>query len=626
MTTIDIKEFLGFIEAAPSLPHVFSRLAAEFPDTPVYSQARIVSPERREWIQASYRQVSRRVWRLAQYLKQRKIGPGDRVAIVSFTRPEWLLADLAILYLGAVSVSVYQSLNPQEMGYILFDAGVKFVFAENEEQTAKLEELQRSPCDIPATEERPAQSVQLKFGDILTFERVEGYRSLWEVFDTRDIPESEPELPPSPDVASLVYTSGTTGPPKGVIQSHRNHLANLRQAAQTGLFAPDGDIFLFLPLAHSFARLIGYIGFLTPTVVKFPAVVDPRSSALNAPSILRDLREEGAQVVPMVPRILEKLMNGVQEKLRGSGLAAKILAAAVQSQLHMFEARRDKRQPEPKQMLLAMLTKPVSRKLKRQLFGDRFRHVVSGGAKLPVSVNEFFSSLGITIFEGYGLTETCVATNVNRLERNKIGSVGPCLPDVEIRIAEDGEILFRGPNIARGYFGREAATKAAWDNEGWFHTGDLGRLDEDGFLYITGRKKELIVTSGGKKISPLMIEEKLSASPFISSAILVGDAKPYCSALIVLDVPIMRQWAARKGLSLTDPLSIDPSVRQRISAEIDHINETLSRYETIKRFAIIDQEFTVENGFLTPTFKVKRDLVQNKFAHVIAGLYDEASS
>lgn len=624
MASVVPEELIAELKRSRSLPEIFSSIVQRSPDAVVYSQAQIASDSSRSWHSATYRDVGGKIWRLAQFLIRSGVRPGDKVAIISFTRPEWLIADLAILYAGATSVAIYQSINAQETGYILFDSGAKFIFAENEEQVRKLDELERQGCPIPATEDRPAQTASFRFGKVVTFEQVESRpTAVWlqSVLQDSAIPATEPKLTALTETASLVYTSGTTGPPKGVIQTHANHLANLWQACKTGLFAPDGDIFVFLPLAHSFARLIGYIGFFTPTILKFPAVADRRSSVLNVPSILHDLKDAGSQVVPIVPRILEKLMNGIQEKLRGQGIGAKILAAAVLSSKAVFESRT-KGIPAPLHLRLVYpLLAPIRHKVKKQLFGNGFRHIVSGGAKLPVPVNEFFASLGITIYEGYGLTETCVATNVNRVEKNKIGSVGPCLEGVEIKIADDGEILFRGPNIAVGYLNRPQATRAQWDSDGWFHTGDLGELDADRYLSITGRKKELIVTSGGKKISPLMIEDKLAASPFIASAVVVGDGKQYCSALIVPDTVIVKQWSARKGITLQSALSASPEVVDRLQREIDHVNDSLSKFETIKKFRIIDRELTVENGFLTPTFKIKRGLVERTFKHLIDEMY-----
>lgn len=611
------------------IPELFSKTAAAFPDRAVYSQPHNISRNSREWRARTYREIAPSIWKLAHYLKKCGVQPGDRVAILSATRPEWMIADLAILYVGATSVSIYQSVNALETGYILHDSGAKCLFVENQEQADKIADLLRNNCPIPATEERPAQEVRVQLETIISFEAVEAHIpcvALEKILADTSLSAAEPSLVASNEIASLVYTSGTTGPPKGVVQTHKNHLANLWQAASTNLFAPDGDIFLFLPLAHSFARLIGYIGFLTPTLIKFPAVSDPKSSALNVGSVMRDLQEGSAQVVPMVPRILEKMMNGVVEKMSQASPAARLLAAAVRSGQQVFRARKAN-EPIPFSCSLTFrLTAAVRVKIKNRLFGKNFRHVVSGGAKLPVSVNEFFAAIGVVIYEGYGLTETCVATNVNRLGKNKIGSVGPCLEQVEIKIADDGEILFRGPNIAMGYYNRPTATRAAWDGQGWFHTGDLGELDGDGCLYITGRKKELIVTSGGKKISPLMIEDKLSATPLISAALVFGDGRQYCVALLVLDLAMLKQWASRNNVSVGAAFAAQPEILRQIQTEVDSVNATLSRYETIKKFRVLDTELTVENGLLTPTFKVKKALIERKYRTLIDEMYSPEPS
>lgn len=619
--TADLTEGL---RNAQRLPEAFSRLAARYPQRTVFAQAHILAGDAREWRSETYAQVAPKVWKLARYLQKIGIKPGDKVAILSATRPEWMIADLALLYAGATSVSIYQSVNAHETGYILFDAQVRCIFAENQEQIDKLAELAKQACPIPATEERAAQDVKIVIGSIITFEDVRSDLpsvSLKSILADSTLDASEPAVSGTNEIASLVYTSGTTGPPKGVIQTHKNHLTNVGQVAKTNLFAPDGDIFLFLPLAHSFARLVGYIGFLTPTVVKFPAIADAKSSAMNAPSMMRDLHEGSAQVVPIVPRMMEKMMHGILEKMARPGAAAKLLAAAVRAGQEAHRTRREGKRLSVRGKLSLRLTAPLRAKIKHRLFGKNFKHVVSGGAKLPPSVNEFFAALGIDIYEGYGLTETCVATNVNRFGDNTIGSVGPPLDDIELRIASDGEILFRGPNVAQGYLNRPTATKAAWDDEGWFHTGDLGKVDMQGRLYITGRKKELIVTSGGKKISPLMIEDKLTVSPLISTAIMLGDGRQYCVALIVLDIPMLKQWAQQHGIALTAPYSKQPAVVERLQKEVDAVNATLSRYETIKKFRILDIELTIENGYLTPTFKVKKALLEKNFRALIDEMY-----
>ena len=259
--------------------------------------------------------------------------------------------------------------------------------------------------------------------------------------------------------------------------------------------------------------------------------------------------------------------------------------------------------------------------MKAALFGPRFLHAVSGGAKLPVEVNEFFEALGIAVYQGYGLTETCVATNVNRPELNKIGSVGPALREIEVKITAEAEICFKGPNITKEYYRRPTATKEAWDSEGWFHTGDLGHLDEDGYLYITGRKKELIVSSNGKKIAPAGIEERLVASRYLTTGVLFGDAKSYCVALVALDEPAVKAYFSDRNIELKTPLRDQPEVQELIKSEIEIINADLSNFETIKTFRILPEEPTIDNGLLTPTFKVKRKAVFAKYQYLLDEMY-----
>ncbi len=621
---MDTAAYIESLRGRDSLPKAFAEIAKGLPDKAIYSQAHIQADGSRIWREETYREVAAKIYRLANYLAKIGVGPNTKVAIISYTRPEWMIAHYAILFAGATSVSVYQSISAHEMGYVLFDSGASLAFAENEEQYQKLKSLISSPYPIPATEDRPATTHTLKLDRIITFEEVATdplVTPLDQILKNAEIPETMPNLSGASETASLVYTSGTTGPPKGVIQTHKNHLANVWQAAQTKIFAPEGDIFLFLPLAHSFAKLIGHIGFITPTVAKFPAVTDRKSSVLNAQSVLRDLRECSAEVAPIVPRILEKMMSGVIERSKGKNLQAKLVAFSIATNLEVFKTRQAKQTPSPWLLLKSALAKPIAKITKEKLFGPKFKHIVSGGARLPIEVNEFFSALNITIYEGYGLTETCVATNVNPLGKPKIGSVGPCMKDLEIKIASDGEILFRGPNVTKGYLNRPTATKEQWDSDGWFHTGDLGALDADGYLFITGRKKDIIVTAGGKKVAPQAIEEKFNAATLISTAVMVGEGKPYCSILIVPDKDTVREWAKGNGVALPNNLSECSELKTEYGNLVEEVNKTLSKFETIKKFKILDADLSVENGMLTPTFKVKRGVVTKKFAEVIEDLY-----
>lgn len=627
------KNWIENIGKAPSLGKVFQDVSTEFAHStlyrfPILTRSDLL-PESspRTWLSASYDETQIRVWKLSSYLRSLGVKKGDAVAILSYTRPEWMIADLAIVSLGAISVSIYHSLSQNDVGYILFDSQAKFVFIENQEQCNKVLSLTTSPCVMPATEERESTTTTLTIKRIISFEEVSDHplvTSLQKILEDSSYPsESPPELSTisRDDVAAFVYTSGTTGPPKGVVQTHGNHLSNITQAAHTELFAPGGNIFLFLPLAHSFAKLIGYIGFLTPTTIIFPAVTDRLSSQFRAQSILRDLSESKAQVVPSVPRVLEKMMGGVELKSLSTSLSGKLLKLTLDTAKSRFKFKASNTPVPVKLKILWLLTSAIRKKIKRQLFGETFQHAISGGAKLPLVVAEFFASLEIAIYEGYGLTETCVATNVCLKGKNKIGSVGPAMKDVQLKIAEDGEILFKGPNITKGYHNRPTATAQAWDALGWFHTGDLGHVDSEGMLYITGRKKELIVTAGGKKVAPQAIEDKLQSSVFISHALLFGEGKPYCIAAVTLDRERVQEWLHSEGVSLSSELWNSQEVKKLIESDIEKVNETLSKHETIKKFVILPVEFSVENSYLTPTFKVKKSLIEKEFKKQLEDLY-----
>jgi long-chain acyl-CoA synthetase len=612
------------LDTDASIPSAFYRVASEFPQALVYRQAASSSEPAR---QANFAEVRARVNRISSYLKSMGIGKGSCVAILSQTRPEWLEADLAILACGAVVVSIYQTLPAQDVGYILFDSAADIVFAENQEQVSKLFHLLSEPCSIPATEERAAQHVQVAIRKIVSFESVEPHEKVISWRSLLDI--ADPGMPTfeyiqRDDLASLVYTSGTTGPPKGVMQTHGNHLSNVRQAFQSTLYDGSSRIFLLLPLAHSFARLMGYICFLTTAELAFPGIADQSSSKTNPAAVMKDLREANATIVPLVPRLIEKMRDGVEAQALSGGLKGLLLSSAIGAARRVYEARRLSDTPVVFDLLLSKLLSPIVRKIGAKLFGSQLCAVISGGAKLPSAVAHYFAALGVPVLEGYGLTETCVATNVNRLVCNRIGSVGPLLAaDIELRLESDGEICFRGPNITRGYFKRQAATAAAWDEQGWFHTGDLGSVDGEGNLSIIGRKKEIIVSSNGKKVAPDPIEQKLTASRYINQAVLFGDDRPYCVALLYPDPIAVQAWAVRQGLHFALPLHLEPAVQELLWAEVEAVNAGIAGFERVRRILLIPEEMTVDNSLLTPTFKIRRKEVARHFAGAIAKLYEE---
>jgi long-chain acyl-CoA synthetase len=618
------------VAQAASIAEAFWSRCSRFPQSNLYKYA--VAPNAmgtRVWHTKTYASVSPMVARLAAHLASLGVGVGTPVAILSHTRPEWALVDIAIQSLGAVTVSIYQSLPWHEVGYILYDSQAAIVVVENEEQAQKIQRLKRDPCPIPEREAFPASHESVQISHVITFEKLDtdvGGVLFDQIVQDERLSSSPPTLPPvnRESVSSIVYTSGTTGPPKGVIQTNGNHLTNVRQAAESGVFVLDGSLFLYLPLAHSFARLAYYIGFLTSASLVFPAVIDHKSSKVDLSSVARDIREGAASVIPSVPRLFEKMAAALQARAAGRGLQQKILKLCIRNAQAVYALRQDNKTPGILQRIIYDALSPVRAKVKVQLFGSAFSHGISGGAKLDPTVNRFFDALGILVCEGYGLTETCVATHVNVPTMRKIGTVGLALKDVEVRITpEDGEILMRGPNITRNYLNRPQATSESWDADGWFHTGDIGTIDQDGFLSITDRKKELIVTAGGKKIAPQSVEGLFKRYPFISQAFLFGEGKPYCIMLFTINDLETRAMLTDQGIDLTPDtkLSQVDALRKLIAQAVSKANHELASYETIKRYAILDEDFTIENGLLTPTLKMKRKNIRVQHVELIESLY-----
>jgi long-chain acyl-CoA synthetase len=619
------------VSEASSIGAAFWRRVELEPDTVIYRYAVASSASAtRLWREETYRMAGEKVAKLAHYLAAKGVGVGTPVAIISNTRLEWMWADMALQTLGAIAVSVYHSLTPTEAGFIIFDSGAEIVFIENEEQARKIDWLLKNPCPIPAREELPASDEKPAISTVISFETT---KSLPNVEVVRDIvcdsnlSTSPPAIPTTlsrSSVASYVYTSGTTGPPKGVIQTHGNHLANIEQAAISGVFAGDGSLFLYLPLAHSLARLIYYIGYLTSTSLVLPAVIDHHSSKLDLASIARDIKEGNATIVPSVPRLFEKMASVIKTRAEGRSISSRILKLCISNAQHINDRSKRGERVGLLQQILHQGLSGIRSKISQQLFGAKFKHGISGGARLDPEVNRFFEALGIIICEGYGLTETCVATHVNLPDRRKIGSVGPAFRDIEVYIApEDGEIWLKGPNVTSGYLNRPKATSESWNPEGWFKTGDVGRIDQDGFLFITDRKKELVITAGGKKIPPTELEGIFKRFAFISHALLYGDGKPYCVMLFTLNAVELRAHLKAEGtlVGSDEKLSDHPAVKRKIANAVDAVNANLASYESIKNHAILEEDFTIENGLLTPTLKMKRKIITERYSSIIEGLY-----
>ena len=573
------------------------------------------------WQQVTWEEMAIAVREIALGLLDLGIAPGQKVAILASTRPEWMEADLAIYACGSVSVPIYHSNLPHECGYILANSESRVCFVENAKQLQKIRTATREGFELDGARcQVDVDRLILMDGepdgdDVVTLaavrargraaaERLDGTLTANTAALGRD------------DLATIVYTSGTTGPPKGVMQTHGNHLAALEAVGAIDL-ARDGEIdFLFLPLAHSFARMLEYYGFWVGTTTAFASSVD---------AVAQELGEVQPHVIPSVPRIFEKIYARIMSTREASNPVKQALfdwAVGVGRERSLAEQER---RPVPWLVWAqAMAADALVFARIRQVLGGRVRLMVSGGAPLAREIMEFFHAAGILILEGYGLTETTPTLTVNRPDHYKFGTVGPAIDGVTLKIAADGEILAKGPNIARGYYRRPEATAESWDRDGWFHTGDIGEIDSDGFLRITDRKKDLIKTSGGKYVAPQNIENLLKTQPHISQAVVIGDNRKYCVALVTVDAEEVERFARAQQLEMADRgvLAQHPKVVELIEGEVQTVNQQLASYESIKYFRILDRDFAQETGELTPSLKVKRKVVTERFRSLIDEMYD----
>ena len=565
------------------------------------------------WRTRTWREVGEAVRELATGLLALGRQKEDAVAILSASRPEWVQADFAVFSAGCRTIPIYPTYPPDLIQHIVNDAGVKTLFVEDPAQLAKVLEVQgkmdglEQIVVIQGYQGEPSSQIMTWDGlRRLGHDNVERLKS--------DLAGRVAEVAPT-DIATIVYTSGTTGPPKGVVQTHGNHMGTLDSAARMAGIEGGDTHLLFLPLAHSFARLESFIGVHRGLTTAFAENIDK----------LRDnLPEVKPHFICSVPRVFEKVYAGVIAKAEaGSPLKKKIFHWAVRVGREVSKLQQAKR-PVPAGLAFKhrIAHKLVFSKLHEAL-GGRLRFAVSGGAPLSKEIAEFFHAAGILILEGYGLTETCPSLTFNRLDNFRFGSVGQAQPGIEIKIAADGEILGRGPNIAQGYFKKPEATAEVFLPDGWFATGDIGRLDGDGFLYITDRKKDLIVTAGGMNIAPQNIENLLKGDPFISQAMVHGDKRPYPVALLTLNPEELAKFAKEQGILDTDPASLakHPKVVERVSRIVEERNGELQSYAKVKKFSILPTDFTVENGLLTPTLKVKRKIITEKHRELLDSLY-----
>ena len=565
------------------------------------------------WESLTWRQSLERVRAVASGLLALGLEPEQRVSILSSTRYEWILADYGILCAGGATTTLYPSNTAEECAYILGDSQTTFLFAENDEQVRKVlsrrAELPRLRGIVTFDGRGSPDGFVLAFSDLLERGRA---------FDARSPGRFDQvaHLPGPDSLATLIYTSGTTGRPKGVELTHACWVAQSASVEASGILAHRPILQLFwLPLAHSFGKMIG----TAQLRIGFPTAVDGRIER-----ILENLAAIRPTFVCAVPRIFERVHAKVMASLAdGGALKESIARWAIARGLAHARARREGRAPG----LVLGLERAVADRLVfskiRSLFGGRLQFFVSGSAPLSREIGEFFDAVGVVILEGYGLTESSAATHVNLPGRNRVGTVGPALAGVDVRIAPDGEVLMRGPWIMRGYHELPEQTREALV-DGWLQTGDIGHVDADGFLSITDRKKDLIKTSGGKYVAPQELEGRLKAlSPYLSQVLVHGDRRNYCVALVTLDPEAIGKWAAQHGLGgrpVAD-LARRPEVYKLVQGAVADLNATLPRYATVRKFAVLEREFTEQAGEVTASQKLRRKVIEQRHRERIDGLY-----
>jgi long-chain acyl-CoA synthetase len=558
-----------------------------------------------EWREITYEEAGKAIEEIALGLVDLGIEVGDRVCILANTRIEWILASYGVSAAGAIVVPVYPTNSPSECKWVAGNSGARAVFCENAGQLDKFESIRGELPDLEHVIGIDPDGGEISLQDL---------RQRGAARDRSELAERQAQVEPD-DAYIIVYTSGTTGPPKGTVLTHNNAMSVCRAVEELAFVSPDETTYLYLPLAHVFALTVQLASFDQGTTIVF--------TAGDTKKILQEIIETKPTYLPSVPRIFEKLYGAAMKmQEQASDEDKERFRQAVKLGVEVRRRRQHGEDvPEDMEQAFQQADEQIFSRV-RQLFGGEVRQAVTGAAPIAAEILEFFYAAGIPVLEGWGMTETTAIGTVNTLDEFKFGTVGKAVPGVEIRIAEeDQEILVKGPNIFKEYWRNPEAT-ADTLIDGWLHTGDIGELDEDGFLKITGRKKDIIITAGGKNLTPANIENDLKQAAFISQAVMFGDRKPYPVALITLDPEEILPWAKEQGLPEDlAQLAENEQVQNMVQKELDRANSNYAQVEQVKKFRILDHDLSTDSGELTPTLKVKRNVVYDRYADLFEGMY-----
>ncbi len=558
------------------------------------------------WVNYSTKEVQETIDKFSLGLLKMGVVPGDKLAIISPNRSEWNFVDLGLLQLGCVDVPIYPNISLSEYEYILNNSGAKIIFVANEDLYSKIDSLRKKVSTIT---------------DIYTFDKLEGIKHWKEISDLADeslrekLNELKNNVKPT-DLATIIYTSGTTGTPKGVMLSHNNIMSDVNSLIQIMPINNTHRVISFLPICHIFERTAVYYYMQIGAAIYYAESID---------KVPVNLHEIKPNYFTTVPRLLEKIFDKIMEMGRELKQPKKAVFGWAVNLANHFN-------PRGRTNLFYDIRIWAARKIVfskwKEALGGEVKGIISGAAALQPRLGRIFTAAGINIIEGYGLTETSPVITCNRFHDYYIGTVGMPIPDVQVKIDESGEILTKGPNVMMGYYNNPEATKEAIDEEGWFHTGDIGIMVEDKYLKITDRLKEIFKTSGGKFIAPLPIENKMKESLFIRNIMVIGENRKFCSALIVPEFDFIKKWCEKKSVKdyLEKGMTCSEVVKERIAKEVQYYNKRFSHIEQVKKFELINEDWTIETGELTPTLKLKRKVIKKKYEDLIEKIYQETQN